>query len=152
MPKIKIKDNQYNLSQEAVTAILAERTEYNREISSLKDADTQKEQEMSLLKDKVAASEAKAKKLKKQLLLNDVSSAIKEVDADYKIKDKNPYKVMAAFANVEESKHKDKSYVQACFDSVITAKLKAQDKKLLEDKKPNKKSDSIIPKKYLGGE
>ena len=151
MPKITIKDVEYNLSQNAVTAILAERTDHNRELNVLKDATEQKEQEMSLLKDSIVASDKKVKNLKKQLLMQDVASTIAEVDVDYKIKDKNPYKVMAVFSDVEKSKRKDKAYVQACFDADTKARLKAQNKKFLKDKKPNEKKKSVIPKNYLGG-
>jgi septal ring factor EnvC (AmiA/AmiB activator) len=151
VPKFKIKDTEHNLSQSAITAILAERTDHSRELSTVKDGVKKKDKKISTLNDSLALSDKRVEKLERKLLMQDVAASIAEVDAKYRIKDKNPYAVMASFADVEKSKRKDKAYVQACFDSHVKAKVESFNKKILKDKKPNKNKEVSIPKKYLGG-
>lgn len=149
MPKFTIKDKDYNLSQDAITAFLAERTDHNRQLSAVKDGVKKKDKKIAMLNDAIAVSDKQVKKLESKLLMQDVAATIAEVDSKYKIKDTNPYKVMAVFSDVEKSKRKDKAYIQACFDADTKARLKASNKKILKDKKPNKKT-SVFPKKYHG--
>ena len=151
MPKIVIKDKEFNVSDAVSVAIFAERTDANREKKTLKDSVTAKDKEIKTLKDSLGKEQKKLRKIERNNLRDNVLSKISEVDSDYKTKDKNPYKIMADFAKVDKDKRKDKAYVTAFFDKHIDAVVSVHNKKYSKKKHSKKDSKSIIPKKYLGG-
>ena len=150
MPNIKIKDKEFKVSDAVSVAIFAERTDFNREIKTLKDGSTAKDKEIETLRDSLGKEQKRLKKIERNNLRDSVLSKISEVDSDYKTKDKNPYKIMADFAKVDDDKRKDKAYVTAFFDKHIEAVVSVHNKKYSKNKNSKKDSKSIIPKKYLG--
>jgi len=147
LPKIKIKDTEHNLSESAATALLAERTDFNRKIKKLKDSANAKDEELKTLKDTLVKEKKKLKKLKRETLLADVLSKIEEADDNFKAKSKDPYKVMKQYAKTDS---KDRAVIQANFDVKIKNDIENANKKQIKNK--SKKSDSLkISKKYYGG-
>jgi len=151
LPKIKIKDREFQLSDEASAAVLAERTEFNREITALKDSLTAKEEELVALRDASKKYEKKLKKIERKKLRDSVIAKIKELDGDFKTDEKDPYKIMADVAGVEEGKSNE--YIVAFFDSYIEAKITSANGKTVNKKKKKKVDDSkkVLKKYYEGG-
>lgn len=151
MPKIKIKDKEFQVSDAVSIAVLAERTDFNREIKTLKDSVAAKDKEVKALKDSLAKEQKRLKKIERDNLRADVLSKIAEVDDSYKTKDKNPYKIMADFAKVDDKKRKDKAYVVAYFDKHIEAVVSANNSKVPKKKSKTKDSAKLLKRYYKGG-
>lgn len=150
MPKIKIKDGEFEVSTVVATAILAERTDKNREIKTLKDGLTAKEKEAKTLKDSLAKSEKRLKKEARKRLKDSTVNKILEIDDEFSTKEKNPYTIMADYAEIKDKdKRADKAYVESYFDSFIDAKISKMNDSITKKKKKKKVKDSKIPaKKY----
>jgi len=151
LPKIMIKGNEIQLSDVASAAVLAERTDFNREIATLKDSLASKEEELKALKDSSKKHQKKLKKIEREKLRDSVIAKVKELDGDFKTKEKDPYKIMADVAGVEDGKSNE--YVLAFFDSYIEAKISSSNDKNVNKKKKKKVDDSkkVLKKYYEGG-
>ena len=150
MPKIIIKDKEFQVSEAVSIAVLAERTDFNREITSLKDSLSSKDSEIKKLKKIMKDSKKDNKKIKLKILRDSVISKIREYDEDFKTKEKNPYKIMAEFSKVEDAK--SKKHIKAFFDVDIEAKISSMNEKIMKKNKPKKVKDSkkALRKYYKG--
>ena len=151
MPKIKIKDKEFQVSDAVSVAIFAERTDHNREKKTLQDSVTAKDKEIATLKDSLAKEKKERKKIERKILRDSVLSKIAEVDDSYKTKEKNPYQIMADFAKVDKDKRKDKAYIVAYFDKHIEAVISASNSKVPKKKSKTKDSAKLLKKYYKGG-
>lgn len=149
MPKILIKDREFQVSDAVSIAVLAERTEFGREVKALKDNITAKDSELTTAKDELEIAVNKLKTAKNALLLKDTLAKINEVDEAFETDETDPYKVMATVAGIEDGK--DDVYVQAYFDSYVVAKVEALNKNILDKEKKPENKKTIIPDEYLGG-
>ena len=146
-----IKDKEFQLSDAASVAVLAERTDFNREITTLKDSLVSKEEELKALRDGSEKYQKKLKKIEREKLRDSVVSKVKELDGDFKTKEKDPYKIMADVAGVEDGKSNE--YIIAFFDSYIEAKISSSNDKNVNKKKKKTVDDSkkVLKKYYKGG-
>lgn len=148
MPKITIKDKEVDVSEAASIAILAERTDFNREIKALKDSATDKDVELETANNSLTIANKELKTANDALLLGDTLAKIAEVDEDFETDETDPYEIMATVAGVEDGK--DDAYKMAYFDSYIAAKIEAENKRFLnKDTKKDKKLS--IPDTYYDG-
>jgi len=150
LPKIIIKDKEFQVSEAVSIAVLSERTDFNREITSLKDSLSSKDSEIKKLNKIIKDSKKANKKINLKILRDSVISKIREYDEDFKTKEKNPYKIMAEFSKVEDAK--SKKHIKAFFDVDIEAKISSMNEKIMKKNKHKKVKDSkkALRKYYKG--
>jgi len=150
LPKIIIKDKEFQVSDAVNIAILAERTEFNREITEFKDKLSSKDDEIKHLNKSIRKAKKERKKIELRVLRDSVISKIREYDENFKTKEKNPYKIMAEFSKVEDAK--SKKHIKAFFDVDIEAKISSMNEKIMKKNKPKKVKDSkkALRKYYKG--
>jgi len=152
MPKIIIKDAEFEVSTVVKTAILAERTDKDREIKTLKDAVKDKNKEFDSLSDSLTKTKKQLNKIERKALRDSVIAKIIKVDDSFKSKEKNPIVLMADYAEIKDKdKRKDSAYVVSYFNSVIDAKIVSLNDTVTKKRKKNKDKEIVIPKKYLKG-